>query len=220
MATEEQGKKAKEGAAYWQEFMATLLLSLAAVGSAYGAWQASLWGGVQAIQFAEASSVRIESSRAASEGIQQLAYDASTFVQYVLAVAVEGRDREAVREVANRFMRKEFRPYVDEWLALKPFQNPEAPDSPFELPDFKNASREESFRLERLAREKLEAGKEANHNADEYVLATLYFALVLFFAGVSSKLLNRRLITVALMLGATGVVLGVVQVLSLPFQPP
>src|SRR5690349_17820256 len=49
---------------YWQELLATVLLSWAALGSAFSVWQATRWSGVQAIEFANASAARVEAVRA------------------------------------------------------------------------------------------------------------------------------------------------------------
>ncbi|MCI0886089.1 MAG: hypothetical protein J4N92_07885, partial [Chloroflexi bacterium] len=45
------------------ELLSAILLSVAVVGSALSAWQASLWSGEQATLFAEASTARLESNR-------------------------------------------------------------------------------------------------------------------------------------------------------------
>ncbi|WP_164018252.1 hypothetical protein [Pyxidicoccus trucidator] len=202
--------------AYWQQLLATLLLSLAAVGSAFSAWQSSRWGGVQSVHFASASAARVEAIRAFSNASVQMSYDANTFVQLVLT-ALQGEEQLA-RMVGERFLRKEFRPFAEEWLALKPLKNPDAPPTPFELKSFSNAQYQEGLRLEQRAEQQTEEAKRANQNSDDFILSTVYFALGLFFGGLATKLRNQRLVTVLLVFGVLGSLLGLRQVLLLPFH--
>ena len=199
------------------ELVATILMSVAVVCSAYCAWQATRWGGVQATAFAEASSMRLESSKAMSTGVQQTAYDASTLLQLAVFAYSEGGTR-TVTEFSERFMREEFKPFVDEWLAFEPFKNPEAPKTPFELEDFKNAEIESARGLEEKASASFEEAKAANQTGDDYILATVYFATVLFFAGVSTKLDERVLVWAILVLATAGLGFGFSRMLTLPFH--
>ena len=50
--------------AYWTEIFSALLLALATVASAYSVWQSTQWGGRQTLLLAEASTDRLESSKA------------------------------------------------------------------------------------------------------------------------------------------------------------
>ncbi|MFP2928414.1 hypothetical protein ACLESO_25110 [Pyxidicoccus sp. 3LG] len=202
--------------AYWQQLLATLLLSLAAIGSAFSAWQSSRWGGVQSVHFASAAAARVEAMRAFSNASVQMSYDASTFVQLVLT-ALQG-EKGLARMVGERFLRKEFQPFAEEWLAMKPLQNPDAPANPFELKSYTNAQYQEGLRLEQLAARQTEEAKLATQNSDDYILATVYFALGLFFGGLSTKLKNRRLVSILLAFGVMGSLLGLGRLLTLPFH--
>ncbi|MBZ4415896.1 hypothetical protein [Myxococcus sp. RHSTA-1-4] len=202
--------------AYWQDLLATFLLSLAAVGSAYSAWQSSRWGGVQAYHYASASASRVEAVRAFSNANVQMSYDASTFVQLVLA-GLQGEQRTA-RLVGERFLREEFRPVALEWAAMKPLENPGAPPNPFEMKSYTNAQFQEGLRLERLAAQQLDEARRANQHADDYILTAVFFALGLFFGGLATKLRDQRLITVLLTLGVLGSLLGLRYLFVLPFH--
>lgn len=208
-------KKSPEPA-YWQDLLATFLLSLAAVGSAFSAWQSTSWGSQQALHLASASAARVEAIRAFGKANVQMAYDASTFVQLALA-SLQG-EQQVARLVGAHFLRKEFRPYAEEWLAMKPLDNPGAPATPFEMESFHNAQYQEGLRLEELALQQIEKGRLATQHSDDYVLTTVFFALGLFFAGIATKLRNRRLITVLLGLGVLGILVGVRFLFILPFR--
>jgi len=197
------------------ELIATILMSIAVVSSAYCAWQATRWSGVQAVAFAEASTARVESSKAQSNGVQQAAYDASTLLE--LTLAYSRGETQTASTMKDRFMREEFVVHVDDWLAMEPLKNPDVPRTPFELETFSNAQMDLSEDLEEQAAVKFEEAKEANQTGDDYILATVYFATVLFFSGVSTKLDQRPLQWFVILLAAGGLAFGFFRALTLPF---
>ena len=115
-------------------------------------------------------------------------------------------------------MRDEFLVFVDEWLALDPLNNRDASQTPFELDSFSNASLRESERLVNQAEAEFQGARDANQTGDDYILATVFFATVLFFTGVFSKftVLNVRSFILLLALGGFGI--GLWRMLTLPFH--
>lgn len=200
---------------YWQDLLSTFLLSLAAVASAYSVWQSSLWDGVESARYAQASATRTAAAEEAQIASSQTVYDATTLVQLLLAY--HGGDTERVRMISQRVLRKEFKPYVDQWLAMHPAQNPAAPATPFELPSYRNPHADRSHALERQAQALFEQGRAAKVHGDAYVLTTVTFALVLFFAGIALKLPTEALRGVALALAVAGMVIAGIRLLRLPF---
>jgi hypothetical protein len=172
-------------AARWTELVAAILLSIAVVGSAFSAWQATKWSGEQAISFAEASANRVQASSVLNLAAAEISYDAMTFVDAVVLYA-EGRE-DLISVFEERLFREDFKPFVDEWLALDPLNNPDAPKTPFDLPDYENPS----VAVAELFQEEAEANtleaKDHNKASDDYILSTVFFAAVLFFAGISTK---------------------------------
>lgn len=198
------------------ELVATFLMSIAIVFSAYCAYEATRWSGVQALAYASANTARVESSKASSEAWQQLSYDASTLLNLTEADILG--ESIVVTELSSHFIRKEFQPYVDEWMALQPLTNPAAPSTPFDLPDFVNEEQERSKELEEEATIKIQEAQDANQNGDDYVLATVFFALVLFFAGISTKLDYVNLQRMVLVFAMLGLGIGFLRMLTLPFH--
>jgi hypothetical protein len=198
------------------DIIATVLMSIAIVCSAYCAYQATRWSGVQDIAFDDASAARVEANKAANAGRQQMAYDASTLLIEIEA-AVRG-EAEVANILRDRFTRKEFEPFVEEWLAMEPLNNPDAPETPFDLPNFSNAEllRADSFQDEVDA--SVKEAREANQNGDNYILATVFFALVLFFTGISTKIEFQPMQWVILAFASGGLVLGLVRMFSLPYH--
>ena len=167
------------------ELLATILLAVAAVATAWSSYQSARWSGVQANDYSGASAARIESTRAATEAGQETQVDVLTFTQWVDAYA-KGETRLA-NFYYDRF-RPEFKPAVEAWVATRPLRTPNAPSSPFAMPQYRLATKAEA--ATRLAKAETTAAeaREANQRADNYVLAVVLFAASLFFAGISTKL--------------------------------
>jgi hypothetical protein len=179
------------------ELAATVLLAVAAVATAWSSYQASRWSGEQAIAFSASNAARVNASRADARAERQMQTDVATFIAWAQAYA--SGDRQAEEFFYQRF-REEFRPAVDAWAATRPLRNPEAPLTPFELPEYRSAERERAAELDAEASRQTEIAKEDNQRSDNYVLAVVLFASSLFFAGISTKLsrLPNRVALVAI----------------------
>ena len=84
--------------------------------------------------------------------------------------------------------RPEFKVAVDAWIATHPRFNPDAPTTPFAMPEYQVARVEEGCAARTEAKVQSAAARTANQRSDNYVLMTIMFATVLFFAGISSKM--------------------------------
>ncbi|RJQ53178.1 MAG: hypothetical protein C4521_07865 [Actinobacteria bacterium] len=61
------------------------------------------------------------------------------------------------------------------------------------------------------------AAKDANQNTDDYILATVFFATALFFAGISSRFEAVRVRTAILVMAGLGLAIGLARAITLPF---
>jgi hypothetical protein len=167
------------------ELAATVLLALAAVATAWASYQSSRWHGVQARTQSASIAARVESTRAAALANRQVGIDVALFTQWVDAYA---RDESELADFYRMRFREEFEPAFEAWVATRPLRNPDAPLSPFALPDYKLAATEEADALEaRAASFSADVGTYIQR-ADNYVLAVVLFAVSLFFAGISTRL--------------------------------
>ena len=157
---------------------------------------------------------RIHSSEKYDAAFQQIAADAAAFSDYVLAYSQQ--DIKVVAFYESNLFRPEMKTALEAWKATRPLQNPGAPRTPFEMKEYRNANLEEAQALERDATKYTESADKAIQNADRYVLLTVLFASVLFFAGISTKF-NTLKIKYGLLAG--GVVLFFSAVVVLLFQP-
>jgi hypothetical protein len=180
------------------ELLSTLLLAVAAVATAWSSYQATRWNGEQAKTGSRVTAVRIDAASAAGRANFETQVDVTTFTQWIDAFA--SGDEELATFYFERF-RPEFEPAVDAWIATRPRTNPNAPRTPFAMPQYRLASRAEAERLDAEA-EVLSAQVRTDiQRASNYVLGVVLFAVSLFFAGVSTKLTVRRLREAALAIG-------------------
>ena len=206
---------------YWLQIVSAGIMSAAIVLSAFSAWQATRWSGVQSIAFAEASALRTQALNEFGTANAQTAYDAIIFSEFAIEFRGALDDPallEEAEEVSQRLVRDEFRTALEAWIALEPNENPDVPQTPFELPEYTNARQEEGERLQLAAEEKAEEAKDANQNGDDYILSTVFLASVLFFAGVATKFEVPKVEAMLLAMALLGLIAGLVRIITLPIH--
>jgi len=197
------------------ELLATLLLALAAVATAWSTYQGARWRGEQASETGKATAARIESSEAATRAGQLTQIDIGTFTQWVDATVAGNAELAGFYE--KRF-REEFQPAFDAWLATQPLTDPDAPLTPFAMTDYRLADADKATRLNREAAARSDAAGEANLRADHYMLAVVLFATALFFAGISGKLRGQRPRELVLVMGGVVFLGAAIWLVTLPMS--
>ena len=195
------------------ELVATLLLAIATLGIAWSGYQGARWNGRQAEEYNTANGAHSLANRATTQADQERTQDLLNFNRW-LEVTTEGN-----QELANLYERRfraEFRPAFEAWLAEDPLHSPNAEASPLRQEEYKVAALERANRLEDVADEHFKAGKEATEHTDSYVLTTVFFAAVLFFAGISMRFVWQRMRIAVLALGSVFLVYAIVVVARLP----
>jgi len=195
------------------EFLATVLLAMAAVATAWSTYESAQWRGEQALDASKATAARIQSSQASTRAGQLTQLDIATFIQWV--DANETARRPLARFYRRRF-RDEFRPAFAAWIATRPLVNPSAPPSPFAMPQYRVAEAAHSTNLNTAAGRYADDAAEANQRADNYMLAVVLFASSLFFAGISTKLRSGRQREAVLAFGYVIFIGTVVWIATLP----
>jgi hypothetical protein len=194
------------------ELVAAIMLSIATVVTAWSAYQATRWSGDQAEDYTSASATRTESVRASTEANRQVLIDVATFLNWLDA---EQSGDHALADDVHVRMRQEFLPAFDTWLATAPAGS--IPDgTPFELPEYRLAAEAESKRLENKAAALFEDGNESNQVSDDFVLAAVLFASVLFFSGLAGTFDSLRAQLFLLILGGLMLLIGAIIVVTLP----
>lgn len=195
------------------ELVATVLLALATVATAWSGYQSTRWNGEQSKAAARANALRIASARAAGLANSQTEIDVATFTQWVNAYAQ--KQTELADFYFKRF-RTEFRPAVDAWVATRPLKNSGAPLTPFAMPQYKLDARGEADRLDAEAELYAAQARRNIQRASNYVLGVVLFASALFFAGMSTKLTSPRLRVAMLSIGCAVFVLTALWIATSP----
>ena len=195
------------------ELLAVIVMSLTAILTAWSGFQSAQWSAEQANSYGNAADAQTESVRASNEARQATSVDLAVFLAWL--------DAETSGDVATAdFIYGGFpdrlRVATDAWLAEDPFENSEAPVSPFVMDEYVVPALQSSEELALAAEDHTVAAQEATEWASDYVLTTVLFATVLFFASISSKLNGEVNKWVMLSLSAVGLLVGVGVLLALP----
>ena len=197
----------------WQELLVTVLLVVAALGTSWSSYQATRWNGEQAAAAGRTNAIRIEAARAQGLSQSQTQVDVATFIAWADA------DRSGEDEVADFFVdrfRDEFRPAYDAWMATKPLTSPAAPPTPFAMDEYQVAARDEAARLDTAAEASAAEVRLDIQRSSNYVLTVVLYAVVLFFAGMSTRLSNRRLRWVMTLAGCAALIVALGWIATFP----
>jgi hypothetical protein len=195
------------------EIVSAILLSLATVGIAWSGYQAARWSGFQAEMYTKASTARSLANRNSTIAAEQRDQDLLNFNRW-LEVRAEGE--EDLAALYERRFRREFRPAFEAWVASDPLHDEAAIASPLREQEYVLHRAVRAERMEKVADARFEAGRAATENADDYVFWTVFFAVVLFFAGISLRFQWFPMRVIILALGGGLLVYAAVVVLALP----
>jgi hypothetical protein len=169
----------------WVEIVATVLLAVAAVATAWSSYEANRWSGEAAKASGRVNALRINAGRAQGLAEGQTQVDIAMFFQWVNATET---DEQGLTEFYAARFRPEFRPAFEAWLAADPLTNPDAPPTPFAMDEYRLQARADSEQLDAEAATTGAAVLRNLQRSANYVLAVVLFAVALFFAGMSTKL--------------------------------
>lgn len=198
------------------EFWSTVMLALATIATAWAGYQSAGWGGEDARYQQQAMVAIIRSGQLANLAEQRIAIHISLFTQWAEA------DSDGRRQVADLLFARFPQPLKSAavaWLATQPYANPQAPATPFEMPEYVLRDRVEAERQATLAAEASAAADQASEVSDRYLLYTIMFALVLFFCGISGKFRSQRLDIAVLVIGSLVLLIATTFMLQLPVAP-
>ena len=118
----------------WFEIVATVLLAVAAVATAWSSYQSTRWNGESSKASGRTNALRIEAARSQGLAEAQTQVDIATFIQWVDATV---NDNDELEQFYSERFRPEFRPAFDAWVATDPLTNPDAPPTPFAMPEYR-----------------------------------------------------------------------------------
>jgi hypothetical protein len=180
----------RQGRRDWQERLVTVLLVVAALGTSWSSYQATRWNGEQAKAAGATNAIRIQAARDQGLAQAQTQVDVATFIAW--ADADQHSDAKLAAFYLDRF-RPEFRPAFHAWEATDPLTTADAPRTPFAMPEYTLAARDQAEKLDAASEASAAQVRQDIQRSSNYVLSVVLYAIVLFFAGVSTRIGNRRL---------------------------
>jgi hypothetical protein len=195
------------------ELAATFLLSIATLGIAWSGYQAARWSGIQSRHYAEANTARALANRTSTSAGQDRLQDLLNFNRWLEA---ETQGNTTLTHLYEARFRSEFRPAFQAWLVQDPLRNPGATPSPLLMPQYKPHQAAVADQLEHRADRAFAAGRAATDHTDAYVLTTVFFAAVLFFAGISLRFAWVEMRIVVLGLGTVCLGYALTRIALLP----
>jgi len=198
------------------EIASVLLLSFATILTAWSAYQATRWSGVQSRAYKDVSILRIDAGREFTRAAQQFSIDAILFAQWVEAYAADEQD--LVSFYRERIMQETFVPALDAWIATDPLNNGDAARNPLYNEEYRQQLLAPSLALDDLAESRNLDATAAHENVDSYVLTTVAFAVVFFFAGTSPKFESVRLQRILLSMASIVLFTTLIYIARLPVQ--
>jgi len=184
------------------EFFAAIILGIAAVLTAFAAYQSSLKDGEALTGYTDSIRTLNDANAFFSQGDVQSGKDNQLFVAYAEAVQTGNVD---LADYLTTLMRPEMYDAVQWWLeteeAITPFDDLE--DNPYVI-----GSYIEAHQLEDEASATFDDANEKGEEGDKFQLATIILAVCLFFGGIANifkqRLAQRGLLVVAVGLLVAG----------------
>jgi hypothetical protein len=174
----------KPPAGHVRETIVLIVLSVTAVLTAWCGFESSKWSGEMSVAFSEASSSRIEAAR--QSGIANAGLQADLTIWGVYVQARAQGDTALATYVEKRFT-DHFLVAYRAWIAQG-----EPTNGPFKMKEYVPPGTTEAAAADQRADRRFADALVYNERGDNYALLTVLFALVLFFAAASTRLVGSN----------------------------
>lgn len=161
-----------------------VLISLAAVGTAWCSYQSARWNALQSFDYTKANEARTESVQWASRGNAHRTVHIIVFVDYQRALV---NDPAFATFLWRRFDAP-LKTAVTAWLKTDPLHSAVAPPTPFAMSAYHLMEDDRSAAASRLSDALVTEGSNAEEQADQYLFQTVLFASASFLGGIALKL--------------------------------
>jgi len=199
---------------HWIEIAAAALMALATMMSAFSAYQSAQWHSKAEEHYSKSDQALITASELFDRSNQIVTVDAAMLANYTNAL-VQGKN-----DLAAAYRRDAFSPELEAafsaWQADLAAHKPNTPRNPFEMPQYKPKLRLDGLKVQAFAVSNARSAKTALDHSNTYLLLTVLFASVLFFAGIATKFQAKGIKLAVLGMGG---LLFVVSVVLLAIEP-
>lgn len=166
------------------EILEAILLAVVAIATALSGYQAALFDGESAKEYATSSRLRSESVEKHLESNQVAAYDANTLNAWLQA---EVAGDKALMAVLEKRFTPEYAEAFEAWVALDPQDNPDAPAGPRFMPEYEDPIAEEAKELAAEASHAFDLGVNMRLTGEKYVRVTVILAAALFLIAIGQR---------------------------------
>lgn len=212
-AEQKQALTSKERTDRWFQIVTAIMLGVVALATAWSGYQATRWAGEQSTLYAQASALRVESTRASTLAGQYKLYD-SIIVNNWLNAYTQGNYKLA--KIYERRFRPELKVAFAAWIATNPFTTPNAPPGPLFMPQYKVSQDALATRLDDQATATFDKGQAAKEQGDAYVLNTVFLATVLFLTAIADNFTWNWIRAVILVIGLVMLLFGIYHLIIYP----
>lgn len=202
---------------YRTNMLAVLLMAVSTLSSSWSAYQSSLWNGVQIFRLNAAAALSREAEAKTTLAGQQRALDAALVVEFSRDF-YEGR-RDLVKFFMER-MRPELRQAVEAWLATQPGKNPNAPSTPFAMPQYRLKLDDQVLELEAKSGAIYDEARKANRTSDTYTLIGVIYTSALFLSGLVSGFDQKQVRRILLALSFSMLIVALAIMVRQPVTRP
>lgn len=197
----------------WIELLSAVLMAAATVATAWSAYQSARWSGTGSSHEFRSLDAMVQASKFRNLAEQKLNLHVGLFAQWAAAYAAS--DTTLANFAFDRFP-EPLKSAAIAWQATRPLSNPAAPRSPFDMPEYALAETAEAQKWEETSLAESAAAERAGMISGRYLLFTVIFAAVLFFAGISGKFTWPVINEAVLALGGLVLIIGLAIMFTLP----
>ncbi len=166
------------------EILEAILLAIVAIATALSGFQAALFDGESAKEYATSSRLRVEASNAQLTANQHLIANSGNFTAWLQAY--DAKDESLMRLLERRFL-PNYKEAFDQWVKLAPWTAPGTPPGPAYMPSYEEPLAEHAAELNKEASHAFDLGVSTRMTGEKYVRVTVILAVVLFLIAIGQR---------------------------------
>lgn len=166
------------------EILEAIILGIVALATALSGFQAALFDGESAKEYATASRLRVEASNASLTSNQEAIYNAANFTAWLQAY--DAKDESLMSLLERRFL-PNYKEAFDQWVELAPWTDPDTPPGPRYMPAYEDPMAEKAAELTKESTHAFDLGVETRLIAEKYVRVTVILAAALFLVAIGQR---------------------------------
>ncbi len=181
---EDEGRRPSKRRVETIEILEAIILGIVALATALSGYQAALFDGESAKEYATSSRLRVEATNAQLTSNQQLIYNSSTFTAWL--EAYDAKDEQLMSLLERRFL-PGYKEAFDQWVELAPWTAPGTPAGPRFMPGYEDPLAEKAVELNKEASHAFGLGVSKRATGEQYVRVTVILAAALFLIAIGQR---------------------------------